>query len=160
MAARAVMHQAGAAIVGPPPSGSEVAPDEVPCTCGGRTRRHDTRAKQSTTLLDQGAMNWSITSIGSVGGAGSAGSGTGRARDGLLAGSAANDGVGPPAGQRRRLLRAPRRTDALPGFRQQRFFVGSGVVEAGWRNLIGGRLKASHRFWTARGANAIIAIHC
>jgi hypothetical protein len=46
-----------------------------------------------------------------------------------------------------------------PEFRKQGFFVGSGVVEAGCRTIIG-RLKQSGMFWTVRGANAIIALRC
>jgi Uncharacterised protein family (UPF0236) len=45
-------------------------------------------------------------------------------------------------------------------FRRQGFFVGSGVVEAGCKTLIGLRLKQSGMQWTVRGANAIIALRC
>jgi hypothetical protein len=45
-------------------------------------------------------------------------------------------------------------------FRAQRLFVGSGVVEAGCKTVIGRRLKMSGMFWTVRGANAIIALRC
>ncbi len=45
-------------------------------------------------------------------------------------------------------------------FRQQRFFVGSGVVEAGCRTVIGQRLKQSGMRWSVRGANAILALRC
>jgi hypothetical protein len=45
-------------------------------------------------------------------------------------------------------------------FRQQGFFVGSGVIEAGCRTVIGSRLKHSGMFWSLRGANAIIASRC
>jgi hypothetical protein len=45
-------------------------------------------------------------------------------------------------------------------FRQQKLFVGSGVVEAGCKTVIGRRLKMSGMFWTVRGANAIIALRC
>jgi hypothetical protein len=44
-------------------------------------------------------------------------------------------------------------------FRKQRLFVGSGVVEAGCKTVIG-RLKRSGMFWTVRGGNAIIALRC
>jgi hypothetical protein len=44
-------------------------------------------------------------------------------------------------------------------FRKQGFFVGSGVIEAGCKTVIG-RLKRSGMFWTVRGANAIIALRC
>jgi hypothetical protein len=47
-----------------------------------------------------------------------------------------------------------------PVFRVQRLFVGSGVVEAGCKTVIGARLKCSGMFWTVRGANAIIALRC
>jgi hypothetical protein len=46
-----------------------------------------------------------------------------------------------------------------PQFRQQGFFVGSGVIEAGCKTVLG-RLKQSGMFWTVRGANAIIALRC
>lgn len=47
-----------------------------------------------------------------------------------------------------------------PEFRRQGLFVGSGVIEAGCKTLIGSRLKQSGMFWTVRGANAIIALRC
>ena len=47
-----------------------------------------------------------------------------------------------------------------PGFRSQGLFVGSGVVEAGCKIVIGARLKCSGMFWTVRGANAITALRC
>jgi hypothetical protein len=47
-----------------------------------------------------------------------------------------------------------------PDFRAQGLFVGSGVVEAGCKTVIGARLKCSGMFWTVRGANAIIALRC
>jgi len=46
-----------------------------------------------------------------------------------------------------------------PQFRKQGFFVGSGVIEAGCKTVMG-RLKQSGMFWTVRGANAIIALRC
>ena len=45
-------------------------------------------------------------------------------------------------------------------FRKQGLFIGSGVVEAGCKSLIGQRLKLSGMHWTVRGANAIIALRC
>ena len=47
-----------------------------------------------------------------------------------------------------------------PKFRKQGLFVGSGVIEAGCKTVIGSRLKQSGMFWTVRGANAIIALRC
>jgi hypothetical protein len=45
-------------------------------------------------------------------------------------------------------------------FRSQGLFVGSGVVEAGCKTVIGQRLKLSGMHWTVKGANAIIALRC
>jgi hypothetical protein len=45
-------------------------------------------------------------------------------------------------------------------YRQQGLFVGSGVVEAGCKTVIGKRLKQSGMEWTVRGANAILALRC
>jgi hypothetical protein len=45
-------------------------------------------------------------------------------------------------------------------FREADFFVGSGVVEAGCRTVVGERLKQSGMRWSVRGANAIIALRC
>ena len=47
-----------------------------------------------------------------------------------------------------------------PKFRQQHLFVGTGVIEAGCKTLIGSRCKQSGMFWTVRGANAILALRC
>jgi hypothetical protein len=47
-----------------------------------------------------------------------------------------------------------------PKFRKQNLFVGSGVIEAGCKTVIGSRLKRSGMFWTVRGANAVIALRC
>jgi hypothetical protein len=45
-----------------------------------------------------------------------------------------------------------------PEFRRQHLFVGSGVIAAGCKTLIGSRCKRSGMFWTVRGANAILAL--
>jgi len=45
-------------------------------------------------------------------------------------------------------------------FRAQGLFIGSGVIEAGCKTLIGKRLKQSGMFWSVKGANAIIAARC
>ena len=47
-----------------------------------------------------------------------------------------------------------------PKFRRQHLFIGSGVIEAGCKTVIGSRLKQSGMFWTVRGANAILALRC
>lgn len=47
-----------------------------------------------------------------------------------------------------------------PEFRRQHLFVGSGVIEAGCKTVIGSRCKQSGMFWTVRGANAILALRC
>ena len=45
-------------------------------------------------------------------------------------------------------------------FRKQGLFIGSGVVEAGCRAVIGQRLKQSGMHWTVNHANNIIALRC
>jgi hypothetical protein len=45
-------------------------------------------------------------------------------------------------------------------FRSLGLFVGSGVVEAGCKTIIGRRFKQSGMRWTVGGANAIIALRC
>jgi hypothetical protein len=47
-----------------------------------------------------------------------------------------------------------------PEFRAQHLFVGSGVIEAGCKTVVGSRCKQSGMFWTVRGANAILALRC
>jgi hypothetical protein len=47
-----------------------------------------------------------------------------------------------------------------PKFRKQHLFVGSGIIEAGCKTVIGHRLKQSGMFWTVKGANAILALRC
>ncbi len=47
-----------------------------------------------------------------------------------------------------------------PKFRKQHLFVGSGVIEAGCKTVVGHRLKRSGMFWTVHGANAILALRC
>jgi hypothetical protein len=47
-----------------------------------------------------------------------------------------------------------------PKFRREHLFLGSGVIEAGCKTVIGSRLKQSGMFWTVRGANSIIALRC
>ena len=45
-------------------------------------------------------------------------------------------------------------------YRKQGLFVGSGVVEAGCKTVVGRRLKQSGMEWTVRGANNILAVRC
>jgi hypothetical protein len=45
-------------------------------------------------------------------------------------------------------------------FRNRGLFVGSGVVEAGCKTVMGRRLKQSGMRWTVRGANSIISLRC
>jgi hypothetical protein len=45
-------------------------------------------------------------------------------------------------------------------FRRQGFFIGSGVVEAGCKTVIGARCKQSGMFWGERGAENILALRC
>jgi hypothetical protein len=45
-------------------------------------------------------------------------------------------------------------------FRRQGFFIGSGVVEAGCKTIIGSRCKQSGMFWGKPGAENILALRC
>ena len=45
-------------------------------------------------------------------------------------------------------------------FRKRGLFVGSGVMEAGCKTVIGLRMKQSGMEWSLRGANAIITLRC
>jgi hypothetical protein len=45
-------------------------------------------------------------------------------------------------------------------FRARHLFVGSGVIEAGCKSVIGQRLKQSGMEWSLRGANATLALRC
>jgi hypothetical protein len=45
-------------------------------------------------------------------------------------------------------------------YRQQGWFIGSGVVEAGCKRVIGQRLKQSGMFWTEAGAAAVTSLRC
>ena len=47
-----------------------------------------------------------------------------------------------------------------PQFRKQLLFVGSGVIEAACKTVVGHRLKQSGMFWTVNGANSILALRC
>lgn len=45
-------------------------------------------------------------------------------------------------------------------FRAAGYFIGSGVVEAGCKTVIGGRCKQSGMFWSEPGAQNILALRC
>lgn len=45
-------------------------------------------------------------------------------------------------------------------YRQRGWFIGSGVVEAGCKRVIGQRLKQSGMFWTEPGAAAVLSLRC
>lgn len=45
-------------------------------------------------------------------------------------------------------------------FRSKGYFIGSGVIEAGCRSLIGKRCKQSGMFWSESGAEKILAFRC
>jgi len=47
-----------------------------------------------------------------------------------------------------------------PKFRRLHLFVGTGVMEAGCKTVVGSRFKQSGMFWTVRGVNAILALRC
>ncbi len=45
-------------------------------------------------------------------------------------------------------------------FRRAGYFIGSGVVEAGCKTVIGARCKQSGMFWRVRGAQSVLAFRC
>ena len=45
-------------------------------------------------------------------------------------------------------------------FRAAGYFIGSGVVEAGCKTVIGGRCKPSGMSWSESGAENILALRC
>lgn len=45
-------------------------------------------------------------------------------------------------------------------FRRQGFFIGSGVIEAGCKTVIGSRCKQSGMFWGKPGAEHVLALRC
>ena len=45
-------------------------------------------------------------------------------------------------------------------FRRQGFFIGSGVIEAGCKTVIGARCKQSGMFWGKPGAENVLALRC
>ena len=45
-------------------------------------------------------------------------------------------------------------------FKAKGFFLGSAVIEAGCKTVIGKRMKDSGMFWSVPGANKIIALCC
>lgn len=45
-------------------------------------------------------------------------------------------------------------------YRQEKYLVGSGIVEVGCRTVIGERLKQSGMHWSVCGTNTIIALRC
>jgi hypothetical protein len=45
-------------------------------------------------------------------------------------------------------------------FREKGYFIGSGVVEAGCKTVIGARCKQSGMFWSKPGAEKILALRC
>ena len=45
-------------------------------------------------------------------------------------------------------------------FRRRGFFIGSGVIEAGCKTVIGSRCKQSGMFWGEPGAENVLALRC
>lgn len=73
----------------------------------------------------------------------------------LLSGKPAKD-----ARQQIRYFRKNRERMRYKAFKDEGYFLGSGVIEAGCKTIIGQRLKQSGMEWSVRGANAIIALRC
>lgn len=45
-------------------------------------------------------------------------------------------------------------------FRKAGYFIGSGVIEAGCKTVIGSRCKQSGMRWSEKGAENVIALRC
>ncbi len=45
-------------------------------------------------------------------------------------------------------------------FRQSGYFIGSGVVEAGCKTVVGQRLKLSGMLWSRKGASDLLTVRC
>ena len=45
-------------------------------------------------------------------------------------------------------------------FRQAGYFIGSGVVEAGCKTVVGQRLKLSGMLWSCQGASHLLVVRC
>jgi hypothetical protein len=82
--------------------------------------------------------------------------------DVLLADVHAVVGASPSEAVQRELdyLERNRRRMDYRAYRQAGWFIGSGVVEAGCKRVIGQRLKQSGMFWTEPGATAVASLRC
>ena len=78
---------------------------------------------------------------------------------GRLATLRAHAGTCEQAGKCANYIEKNRSRMRYPEFRAQGLCVGSGVVEAGCRTVVG-RLKRSGMYWSVSGANAILALRC
>ena len=45
-------------------------------------------------------------------------------------------------------------------FRKEGYFIGSGVVEAGCKTVVGRRMKQSGMFWSEPGAENVLSLRC
>jgi hypothetical protein len=77
----------------------------------------------------------------------------------LRAAATAHPDLAEPIGAEINYFETNKERMRYPEFREQGLFVGSGVIEAGCKTVLG-RLKRSGMFWTVRGANTIIALRC
>ena len=66
----------------------------------------------------------------------------------------------PEAEQCRTYFQNNRERMRYPEFRAKGLCTSSGVVEAGCKSIVGGRLKKSGMHWSVAGANAIMALRC
>ncbi|MGC9523813.1 MAG: ISKra4 family transposase [Anaerolineae bacterium] len=81
-------------------------------------------------------------------------------QEALLHGSAAPDNAREKVQKEIGYLQKNQQRMRYARFRASGLFVGSGVVEAGCKSLVGQRLKQSGMKWSLRGANAILALRC
>ena len=57
-------------------------------------------------------------------------------------------------------LRTNAQRSRYGSFRKKGFFIGSGVVEAGCKTIVGRRLKQSGMFWSQAGAENLLSLRC
>jgi hypothetical protein len=71
-----------------------------------------------------------------------------------------NERAGEIVGREREYFNQNRDRMQYGRFRALGLFVGSGVIEAGCKSVIGHRLKQSGMRWSVEGANSIISLRC
>jgi hypothetical protein len=149
MAVRSSLHQAGATALSELLRFASPATDRriLPCSCGHQAHYHEQRSKLILTVVGPVEVSrpyyWCP-----------------QCHNGQFPADVEldieNTGLSP--GVRHMLAMVGQQ--AAFEFRRQQLFIGTGVIEAGCKTVIGSRCKQSGMFWTVRGANAIVALRC